>query len=236
MSKPIAVFDIDGTIFRSSLLIELTNSLIDRRIFRPEHASAYSREYESWLNRTGSYQDYLDKLIEAFAKKIIGLPQEAVKTASAEVVERLGQRTYRYTRGLIEGLAKTHTVVAISGSPLEMVELFANRYGFDDYSATVYEAKNGIYTGKHQAGHVSKDKIVHQMVEKHYSTLTGSVGVGDTESDIKFLELVERPIAFNPNSVLFTHAVGEGWQIVVERKDVVYYYNHERDAIRTPDR
>jgi phosphoserine phosphatase len=36
------------------------------------------------------------------------------------------------------------------------------------------------------------------------------------------LELVERPIAFNPNKKLCAHAKKKGWEIVVERKDVIY--------------
>jgi phosphoserine phosphatase len=45
---------------------------------------------------------------------------------------------------------------------------------------------------------------------------------GDTESDIPMLELVEIPIAFNPNKKLFEHAKARGWRTVVERKDVIY--------------
>ncbi|MFH1671614.1 MAG: HAD-IB family hydrolase, partial [Candidatus Portnoybacteria bacterium] len=52
--------------------------------------------------------------------------------------------------------------------------------------------------------------------------LTDSVGVGDSESDIAFLELVKKPICFNPNSRLYHHAKSAKWKIVVERKDVIY--------------
>jgi phosphoserine phosphatase len=48
------------------------------------------------------------------------------------------------------------------------------------------------------------------------------VGVGDTESDISFLELVEKPICFNPNKRLYTYAKRNDWKVVVERKDVIY--------------
>ncbi|GAI32477.1 unnamed protein product, partial [marine sediment metagenome] len=32
------------------------------------------------------------------------------------------------------------------------------------------------------------------------------VGVGDTESDIAFLKMVEKPICFNPNKKLYQYA------------------------------
>jgi phosphoserine phosphatase len=53
-------------------------------------------------------------------------------------------------------------------------------------------------------------------------SLEGSVGMGDTLSDVGFLELVRTPIAFNPNRGLFEVARQQGWPIVVERKDVIY--------------
>ncbi|MBU6431430.1 MAG: hypothetical protein KGJ58_04640 [Patescibacteria group bacterium] len=53
-------------------------------------------------------------------------------------------------------------------------------------------------------------------------TLNNSVGVGDTEGDISFLEMVAKPICFNPNSKLYLRGKKKGWRIVVERKDVVY--------------
>jgi len=67
-----------------------------------------------------------------------------------------------------------------------------------------------------------KAKILKRAVEKENLTLKGSVGVGDTESDIAFLKMVEKPICFNPNKKLYIRAKRSGWQIIVERKDVIY--------------
>jgi phosphoserine phosphatase len=36
------------------------------------------------------------------------------------------------------------------------------------------------------------------------------------------LEIVETPIAFNPNRLLYRHAKKHEWKVVVERKDVIY--------------
>jgi phosphoserine phosphatase len=46
--------------------------------------------------------------------------------------------------------------------------------------------------------------------------------VGDTESDAPMLEIVENPIAFNPNFDLKQIAETKGWKIIVEKKDVIY--------------
>ena len=69
---------------------------------------------------------------------------------------------------------------------------------------------------------MNKAAILTRALRKEDITLEGSIGVGDTESDIPMLEMVETPIAFNPNQKLLTHAKRRGWKIVVERKDVIY--------------
>lgn len=80
------------------------------------------------------------------------------------------------------------------------------------------------FTGKINDLHLiaNKANIVKRALEKEKLTLECSIGVGDTEGDISFLELVEQPICFNPNTRLYKHAKRMGWKIVVERKDVIY--------------
>ena len=69
---------------------------------------------------------------------------------------------------------------------------------------------------------MNKSAVLKRAVEKEDLTFIASYGLGDTESDISMLELVETPIAFNPNRVLYRHAKKMDWQVVVEIKDVIY--------------
>ena len=97
--------------------------------------------------------------------------------------------------------------------------------GFDKIYGRIYEVdKQKRFTGKLLYLDFISDKaeILKRAVEKEKLTLKGSVGVGDTESDIAFLKMVEKPICFNPNQKLYKYAKRAGWKIVVERKDVVY--------------
>ena len=89
----------------------------------------------------------------------------------------------------------------------------------------MYEIEKGeLFTGRvlHIDTMYDKASILIRAIEKENLTLKGSVGVGDTESDIAFLEMVDRPICFNPNQKLFAAARKRGWKVVVERKDVTY--------------
>jgi phosphoserine phosphatase len=53
-------------------------------------------------------------------------------------------------------------------------------------------------------------------------TLKKSIGVGDSEGDYAFLELVETAICFNPTMLLYRHAKRNTWKVIVERKNVIY--------------
>lgn len=221
-SQPIAVFDIDGTIFRSSLLIEITNAMILIGAFPPEARNQYQKQYLAWRRRQGSYQAYLDKVVITFEKYIKDVKQETLVAMSDIVIANLAQEIYRYTRQLINQLRDNYFLLAISGSPSELVARFCQAYGFRDYKATSYRLRRGIYTGQARLGHAHKDRTLRAMVRKHKLSLKGSIGVGDSEGDIGFLKLVERPIAFNPNQALFKAASQYGWEVVVERKNMIY--------------
>ena len=127
---------------------------------------------------------------------------------------------------LVKKLAKTHFLLAISHSPYEAVAPFAKSWGFEKVYAMVYEVDKKVrFTGKTMYDDIifDKAKVLERAVEHNDLTLKGSIGVGDTESDTSFLNIVEKPIAFNPSSDLYNIAKKKKWDIVVERKDVIYH-------------
>ena len=51
MKQKVAFFDIDGTVFRSSLLIELVEKLIDEGVFPTQTKDGYVDAYRKWRDR-----------------------------------------------------------------------------------------------------------------------------------------------------------------------------------------
>lgn len=224
--QKVAVFDVDGTIFRSSLLIQLVNKLIEDGAFPREARRAYEREYEKWLNREGGYQEYINAIVQTFNKYLKGVHYGALADAAEEVAEKQWKRVYRYTRDLIKDLKRRgYFLLAVSHSPKTVLDKFCPRMGFNKSYGIVYEiGPQELFTGKIQDEHIilNKAAILKRAVEKENLTLARSIGVGDTESDIPFLELVAEPICFNPNLNLYRYAKRMKWRVVVERKDVIY--------------
>lgn len=224
--KKVAIFDIDGTIFRSSLIVELVEIMVENGSFPKEAEKVYKKKEEVWRNRKGSYEDYIDALVVSFVTHIKGVSFSDFDKMVKIVTERHKHRVYRYTRDLIQDLKKKkYFLLAISQSPKGVLDDFCKYYGFDKVYGRFYElGPSDRFTGKVVDEHLISNKanIVKRAVEKEGLTLKGSIGVGDTGGDISFLELVETPICFNPNSILYRHAKRNGWKVVVERKDVIY--------------
>lgn len=226
--KKVAIFDIDGTIFRSSLLIEITEALIREGVFSKKAKDIYNKAYENWANRKDSYEKYIGAVVSAFEQSIKGVRYDGFAKVAKKVIVSQQNHVYRYTRELIKDLKKKkYYLLAISNSPKTVVETFCKSWGFDKAYGRIYELDiKRKFTGKtlHEELISDKAKILKRAVEKEGLTLTDSVGVGDSESDISFLKLVEKPICFNPNAKLHRRAKLSKWKIVVERKDVIYSF------------
>jgi HAD superfamily hydrolase (TIGR01490 family) len=224
--KKVAFFDIDGTVFRSSLLIELVEKLIEENIFPSSARDAYADEYRAWRDREGTYGAYISAVVSSYMEHIKGVYYGDLADIGKIVVAEQSKHVYRYTRDLITKLKReNYFIVAISQSPKTILDEFCRAYGFDKVYGRIYEiGPQDRFTGEMIDVHLVENKanIVARVLEKEDVTSEGSIGVGDTEGDIALLEAVELPYCFNPNQALYAHAKLMGWKVVLERKDVIY--------------
>jgi HAD superfamily phosphoserine phosphatase-like hydrolase len=226
--KKLAIFDIDGTIFRKNLAFELLNELSWMKIFPKTVRDELIALYGHWLDNEGTYEAYRVKLVDLYEKNIEGKSQEDIIRAAKIVAQFNAKRTYIFAKKLIEEMRPDHIMLMISGSPIEIVKEYAEILEFDAYFGSVYEIdKEKIFTGKtiFEPTH-DKGAVVKQFVAENDISLVDSFGIGDTQSDASFLELVDLPIAFNPDLNLRQIAQEKKWKIMVEKKDVIYEINN----------
>jgi HAD superfamily hydrolase (TIGR01490 family) len=225
--QKVAFFDIDGTVFRSSLLIELVEELIRTEVFPAKAREEYAVSHELWRNREGSYEAYIGDVIRAFMNHIQGVHYGVLADVGRTVVGTQSKRVYRYTRDYITDLKREdYYIVAISQSPKTILDAFCTAYGFDKVYGRMYElGPRDCFTGRviDEALIQDKSRIIDRLLEHGECTLEGSVGVGDTDGDIPLLSKVATPICFNPNKRLYEHAKEMGWKVVIERKDVIHF-------------
>ncbi len=224
--RPVAFFDIDGTVFRSSLLVELVNSLSAKGVFPEDVKDHYLPAYYAWQKREGSYENYIESLVDAFLKNIKGVSYSTFVELGEVVVNEQSKRVYTYTRDLILKLKKQgYFLVAISQSPKLILDPFCREYGFDVVYGRMYDVgPTDRFTGTVDEVYLieNKAKIANRVFDKYPVLRERSLAVGDTEADIPLLEVVTKAICFNPNKHLYNEALRRSWDVVVERKDVIY--------------
>lgn len=223
--KPFAVFDIDGTLIRWQLYHAVVDKLATYGALGPDAKQRLREARMVWKRREHpeSFKEYEHALVEIYESAIQNIGTKDFDAMVREVIEEYKDQTYVYTRKLLQDLKqKDYTLFIISGSHLELIEQIGQHYRFNDWIATTYERKGDSFSGKSFLAVADKKKCLEELVSKHGASYTNSLAIGDSGSDIAMLELVEQPIAFNPDRTLLEHAKQAGWPIVVERKNVVY--------------
>lgn len=220
-----AIFDIDGTIFRYSLFQALLERLVENDTIPSSAFADYETEMNEWKRRSHSesFRAFVEAQIKVFDTYITSIQPSDLESTALAVLHESSEHVYVYTRDLIENLRdKNYFLIAISGSLSEIAVPFAEQYGFDAIQSSQYVRKNGAYTGEFITKHTDKHIYIQEIIAKHNLKLEGSIAIGDSKGDTSMLELVEQPIAFNPERSLFEHARRKGWNIVVERKNMIY--------------
>ncbi|PIZ63458.1 HAD-IB family hydrolase [Candidatus Saccharibacteria bacterium CG_4_10_14_0_2_um_filter_52_9] len=224
--RPFAVFDIDGTIIRWQLYHAVVDELVKTGQLDSGEFQTVRQARMNWKRRhhETSYRAYETILVELFNTAVTDISVEDLRKAYQAVIGSYKDQVYTYTRDLIDELkAKNYLLFAISASQDEIVKMLADYYEFDDAGGSVYEVKNGRFTGQSEILRSErKPEFLKELVKKHSATWQGSIALGDSEGDIPMLSAVEQPIAFNPTKDLFEHAKKQGWPVVVERKNMVY--------------
>lgn len=216
--KSLAIFDVDGTQFKSACVEKVIDEAIRQKVFDKElfvEAMARRRLWQA-NNNEGVYQSYLHHLVGGFVTSIAGVEVGRFRAITAQMVADHQVRLFGYTRKLAQLLGKTHHLIAISGSPLPVVEPFLDGLGFDQIFGSTFEVEDGRFTG--EAKSIHKETVLDEVTSDGHHI---SVGIGDTVGDLPVLNRAECSIAFNPSATLRNRAIAEGWFIVTEQKDAV---------------
>lgn len=226
-----AFFDIDGTIYRNSLLTEhfkkmIKYELLDKKIYDEN----VKKTYTLWSERVGDYDNYLLDLTKVYVEAIKGFSVKDNDFISDQVMKLKGNRVYKYTRDRIKWHKEQgHKVIFISGSPDFLVKRMAEKWKADDYCGSTYVIENGLFSGEIGPMWDSEHKIqaLNKFCKKYDIDLSQSFAYGDTSGDYTMLNAVGNPITINPSKEFFKQLksdkkLSEKIQIIVERKDVIY--------------
>ena len=221
--KKFAVFDIDGTIFRWQLYHEMFDALVDEGIVAPRDARTVLTTREDWRKREKSYHDYEMILMDVMEDAIVGISNSRFLTLADQILKKNGHHVYIYTLKLLRELQeKGYIIIAISASHQQLVDAFCKLHAIDIAIGRKFQVVRGKVTGMSDYVHGRKHILLTAIIEQENLSWKDSYAIGDSGGDITMLELVEHPIAFNPNDELRIAAMQHGWPIVLERKSIAY--------------
>lgn len=220
-----AVFDIDGTLIRWQLYHVIVDRLAKEGQLGDDALERLHEARMRWKKRehSNAFSEYESQLVAIFEDSLAQVSPKQFDALIQGVIEEYKEQVYVFTRDLIKQLKQQgYVLLAISGSHHELVGEIAKFYGFNDWIGTTYERSGSRYSGQAFVASHHKKKLLQSLIKKHRLTTEGSYAIGDSKSDAPMLELVEQPIAFNPDKNLFQIAHQQHWDIVVERKNMIY--------------
>lgn len=232
-----AFFDIDGTLYRDSLMIEHFKKLLKYEVLDPVLWYGHvEKTYKKWQKRRGNYEDYMEELADIYVNAIKNLNKDETAFITKQVIDLKGDAVYQFTRERIKYHHKMgHHVFFISGSPDYLVEAMAEKYQATECRGTTYLVdQQGNFTGKviRMWDAQSKAEAIAEFTSKYNLSLKDSYAYGDTNGDYSMLTSVGHGYAINPTKELLNRLKSvDTVKIIVERKDVIYNLNPNVDTL-----
>ncbi len=227
-----AFFDIDGTIFRDSLMTTNFKKLVKHEVIDMKVYYAEVKEVEdNWVRRYKEYDEYIEILARVYSENLKGVDMSYLNFIADKTIEDSFEDIYKYSRArLAWHHQEGHNIFFISGSPDFLVSRMAMKYNATDFRGTTYfPDENNRFSGKISKmwNSENKDIAMQELVELYNIDMKNSFAYGDTNGDFSMLKAVGNPIAINPNKELFKAIQNDEYlsrrtQIVVERKDNIY--------------
>lgn len=227
-----AFLDIDGTLYRNSLMIEHFKKMVKYEVIDPSvWYSGLKDTFTEWRKRVGDYEDYMLELVEVYYEALKGRKAVDLEFISNQVIHLHGDIVYKYTRDqILWHKAQGHKVFFISGSPDFLVSKMAAKYDIDGYRGTGYLLdEHGRFTGEVTPmwDSESKNTAIDRFTKAFDIDLSQSYAYGDTNGDLSMLRKVGNPVAINPARELILSikkdpTLSQKATIIVERKDVIY--------------
>lgn len=225
IQRKFAAFDIDGTVARNSIFFAVVDELVTLGFIPAGAGIKLAEKFEQYRKRSHKevFNEYSKLSVDVLFEHMTRLRVSDYRIAVDNVLAHYKEYSYVYTRDLIKKLkAEGYFLIALSGSEMYGIRQFGEHYGFDVAIGETYEEKDGFFTGNIEKVIHMKGSHLKRLIAEHSLTVEGSIAVGDSKGDLDMLEFVERPIAFNPENRLYEIARERGWEIVVERKNVIY--------------
>lgn len=212
-----AFFDIDGTLVSGFSGVSFLSFLSDKGIFANENKKRLLEVTERYKNKKATYEEFAKTWGKETRDGLKDQKQEEVIGLTEEFWPIIQPRFAHWAKDVISLFNNNgYLTIAISGSPIELLNLYKERLGLIHVFASTLEVNNGTYTGNLLLNLIlSKEKstVFNTFVSENHIDLQDSFGFGDNEHDRSFLDRVGHPIVIASESSLKEYARSKGWPV-----------------------
>ncbi|WP_460203632.1 HAD family hydrolase [Scytonema sp. NUACC21] len=220
----VAALDIDGTLYPGALGLQLLQALAANGISDKSKTEEIFKVVEEYRLNKIDFQTMATSAYTLYAEAIAGISQAVMQCHARQVWQQERTKLFPFVPKLIEILKnRGYSLVLISGSPNEIVSCLAEEFEILKYQGSIFATYQGKYTGKVSllSGVLGKKySIFLQMVKDCRVNLNESLAIGDSITDTALLQIVGKPVVFEPHPSLMLVAQEKGW-LVTNRNDVV---------------
>jgi len=212
-----ALFDVDGTLLRGFIVQSFPRYLADQGVINPSFADRIDEVVRSYSSGATNYRYAVENVPSMYAEAIRGVEEAAVRKHAEEYMRgHMPASIHAYARDLVGAVRRNvDLVIALSGSPTEPIQ-FVKALGFNHAYGSVFEARDGVYTGKMLWNLIlgeRKAEYAKFVAERHGFSLRRTAGFGDSDQDAQTMQLTGLPIALNPSGAMREICLVRGWRM-----------------------
>lgn len=212
----LALFDLDNTLLSGDSDYEwgqflVRKGLVDPVAYETENQRFYG-QYRAGTLDIFEYSAFSFKpLSERSMEELTTLHQQFMDEVIRPILPEKSQQLVAQHR------AQGHTLVIITATNSFITRPIAHAFGITHLLATEPKIINGRYTREvegtpcFQHGKVIR---LQQWLENRTETLAGSYFYSDSHNDLPLLEMVDNPVAVDPDDTLRAVAEQRGWRIM----------------------
>jgi HAD superfamily hydrolase (TIGR01490 family) len=218
----LAIFDLDNTLIADDSDYLWGQFLVDRGIVdKDRYEKANARFYEQYKQGTLNMAEFLDFSLKPLADND---PEQLYAWRAQFIAEIITPLLLQAAQELIDTHRyKGDTLLVITATNRFVTEPIVKLYGIEYLLATTPEFANGRYTGRFQGEPCFQHGKVMQLqawLKDTGETLHGSWFYSDSHNDIPLLELVDNPVAVDPDAQLEDYARRANWPIISLRNGI----------------
>jgi HAD superfamily hydrolase (TIGR01490 family) len=212
----LAIFDLDNTLIADDSDYLWGQFLVDQGIVDKNHyESANAKFYDDYKQGTLDIVEFLRFSLQPLADNN---PEQLYQWRAQFIEETIRPLMLESARQLIDKhKSRGDTLLVITATNRFVTEPIVKLYGIENLLATTPEFIDGRYTGGFNGTpcfREGKVKLLEAWLKNSTETMQDSWFYSDSHNDLPLLQLVDNPVAVDPDEKLADYAKASNWPII----------------------